>query len=113
MTDDVTKLREALRAAEPFLTYLMSERDMPRNNSFLMNALNKVRDALDMEQYKPKPAREYDATKLFDERIVIMDYVEKDDGSVSMKLEIGDDAAKALLHIGFSALLKDMAEKNK
>lgn len=113
MNDDVIKLREALYAAEPFLTYLMTERDVPRNNSFLLDALNKVRGVLDMDPYKPRPSREYDATKLFDERIVISDYVENEDGSVSLKLDIGEDAAKALIHMGFSALLKDMSEKDK
>jgi len=111
VNDDAIKLREALFAAEPFLTYMLAEGEAPRNNKLLREALTMVRGALDMDPPKPEPkGKYYEAEDLLDDRIVVVGYKEHDDGSATVELDLGIDAAKLLLHIGFSALIKGMTE---
>ena len=114
MTDDVIKLREALYKAEPFLTYMVAEGEVQRNNTVLIDALNDVREALGMKPHVPaKQTKQYEVDDLLDRRIVVEELVEHEDGSATMKISMTKDSAEMLLHIGFSTLLKDVADKLK
>ena len=127
MNDDVIKLREALYKAEPFLTYMVAEGEAPRNNTVLIEALNKVREALDMKPHVPvNKTHELDIVSGTyygdgdvdlkigeDNKILVSNYVENEDGSATVRLDLGKDAVETLLHIGFSALIRDMSEKLK
>lgn len=114
MTDDVIKLREAMYKAEPFLTYMVAEGEAPRNNTVLIDALNGVREALGMKPHVPaKQSKQYAVDDLLDRRIVVEELVEHEDGSATMKISMTKDSAELLLHIGFSTLLKDVADKLK
>ena len=113
MNDDVIKLREALYKAEPFLTYMVAEGEAPRNNTVLIEALNGVREALGMDPHVPAKQKVYEANELLDSRIVVENFTEHEDGSATVKVGLTKDSAELLLHIGFSALIRDMSEKLK
>jgi hypothetical protein len=114
VNDDVIKLREALFAAEPFLTYMLSEGEAPRNNEPLRKALTMVRGVLDMDAPKQEPKRKsVGIDGLLDGRIIVSCLEEHEDGSATVKLELDKEAAEMLLHIGFSTLVREMSEKLK
>lgn len=113
MMDDVLKLREALYAAEPFLTYLLKEGETPRNNEPLRKALSMVREALDMPPpQKPVTLPDH----MTGGSIVLTHMKENEDGSADVSFEVDQTAAKLILQIGMTRLLEVAAglhEKNK
>ena len=113
MMDDVLKLREALYAAEPFLTYLLKEGEAPRNNEPLRKALSMVRGALDM----PLPER---SVEIPDEwagaSIKLVHMEDNEDGSANVSFDLDEKAAKLIMQVGMIRILEVAAglhEKNK
>lgn len=109
MNDDPIKLREALYAAEPFLTFLWKEATVERNNKLLEQALNKVRGALDMDPVKKNPTPiEVDTG---DDQIKLVSYTENEDGSCNVSFELTGDAPRLLVRIGLLKILTDAAKE--
>ena len=109
MNDDPIKLREALYAAEPFLTFLHKEATVERNNKHLEDALNKVRGALGMSLVKRKPLSvEVDTG---DDQIHLVSYTENEDGSCKASFDLTGDAPKLLIRIGLHKVLTDAAKE--
>ena len=108
MNDDPIKLREALYAAEPFLTYLYKEATMERNNKPLEQALNKVRGALDMDPVKLSQSK-VDVSKLENDRIELVSFTENEDVSASATFDLHGDTPKLLMRIGLSKILHEAA----
>jgi hypothetical protein len=105
--DDVLKLREALYAAEPFLTYLLKEGEMPRNNEPLRKALSMVREALDMAPPKKALAMPDD---LISGEIKLTNLIENPDGSAQATFELDEKSAKLVVQIGLTHILKEAAK---
>lgn len=108
MIDDPIKLREALYAAEPFLTFLHNEATAKRNNRHLDEALNKVRGALGMDPVKRKlPSVEVDTD---DDQIKLVSYTENEDGSCNVSFDLTGEAPKLLMRVGLLKILTDAAK---
>lgn len=109
MNDDPIKLREALYAAEPFLTFLHTEATVDRNSKHLEDALNKVRGALGMPPVKRKPPSvEVDDGK---DGIHLVAYTENEDGSCDVSFKLTGEAPKLLMRIGLHKILSDAAKE--
>lgn len=108
MNDDVIRLREALYEAEPFLTYLLTDRTVERNTKPLERALSMVREVLDMPQFVMPKALPPQAPE---GEIELISLVEQGNGRVSASFDISDSAAKILLQIGLTHLLARAAEE--
>lgn len=111
MNDDPIKLRDALFAAEPFLTYLFKEATADRNSKHLEDALNKVRGALGMPTVtKAKRSLEVDLeANTSDVRIELVRLTENEDGSAIATFDLNQDAVKLLTKVGLLKLLTDAA----
>lgn len=109
MIDDPIKLREALYAAEPFLTFLHKEATVERNNRHLEDALNKVRGALGMPPVKRGPI----SVEVGDDKneIHLVAYTENEDGSCNVSFDLTGDAPKLLIRIGLLKILTDAAKE--
>lgn len=108
MNDDPIKLREALYAAEPFLTFLWKEATVERNNKRLEDALNKVRGTLDMDPVrKDQPSVEVDTGK---DQIHLVVYTENRDGSCNVSFDLTGEGPKLLMRIGLLKILTDAAK---
>lgn len=109
MNDDPIKLREALYAAEPFLTFLHKEATVERNNKHLEEALNKVRGALGMPPVKRGPISvEIDTSK---DQILLVSYTDNDDGSCNAVFDLSGEAPKLLMRVGLLKILTDAAKE--
>lgn len=117
MNDDVIKLREALYAAEPFLTFLLNERTMERNTTHLEKALSMVRGALDMPQFdlpkQPVPETPSLTTSFYEDRIKITEFIEHADGGVTATMEFDEQTARLILGIGMNQLIRELAEEKR
>ena len=112
MTEDPIKLREALYAAEPFLSYLLTERTAERNTKPLEKALSMVRGALDMPPLpKAKRRVEVDENPMAG-HIELVSLVEHENGSCTASFDITDDAVKLLTRIGLMKVLNDAAKQH-
>jgi len=109
MNDDPIKLREALYAAEPFLTFLHTEATVDRNSKHLEDALNKVRGALGMPLVKRGPI----SVEIGDDKdeIHLVAYTENEDGSCNASFDLTGNAPKLLMRVGLLKLLTDAAKE--
>ena len=109
--EDPIKLREALYAAEPFLTYLFKESEVDRNNDRLREALIAVRTALGME--RPRPPRkkvEVDEGPMAG-HIELVELIEHENGSCTATFDLTDDAVKLLTRVGLMSILNKAAKQ--
>lgn len=108
--EDPIKLREALYAAEPFLTYLLNEQTVERNTKPVEKALSLVREALDMPPI-PKPKRKVEVDEgPMAGHIELVSLIEHENGSCTASFEITDDAVQLLTRIGLMKVLNDAAK---
>lgn len=113
MNSDPIKLREALYAAEPFLSYLLNEQTVERNTKPLEKALSMVREALDMPPVK-KPKRSIDVDEgPMAGSIELTNLIEHENGSCTASFEVTDDAVKLLTRIGLMKVLNEAAKSHK
>lgn len=111
MTEDPIKLREALYAAEPFLTYLLTEQTVERNTKPLEKALSMVRGALDMPP-PPKAKRRVEVEEgPMAGHIELVSLIEHENGSCTASFDITDDAVQLLTRIGLMKILNDAAKQ--